>query len=684
MIDRKKLVKKHNPFLTEYTPKSPLSVGNGEFAFTADITGLQTFYREQKAACVPLCTMSQWGWHSTPAGAKRDVYYRPDQVVKTTYRCKGRTVSYASEVQDGNEEIYHWLRQNPHRLNLIRVSFFWEGKEIHPKDIQFPEQELDLYSGILKSCFRVNKIPVVVRTVCAADADAVGFWISSAAIRQGSLTVRLLFPYGSEDITASDWTHPQYHRTVLRDAATIERFLDQSRYRVKLNREADTGFRRVGEHEWELLFHQEHTQFTLSFFPDQEGGRRNGEATYQWIEKNSREEWRQYFDSCGIVSFAGSGDPRAQELERRLILSLYLLKIQACGSAPPQETGLFCNSWYGKFHLEMFPWHCAWALLYQQQERIEKTLRWYRLHLPEARENAGANGYRGARWPKMVDRNGIDSPSAIAVLLIWQQPHIIYMLWLCRQAGMERERLENYWEVIEETADFMVDFTARNPDTGTCDLPAPLIPAQEEHDPRTTKNPAFELEYWFSMLHVAADLADWLGKDRKEWRETADSLAPMPQKDGLYLACESCPDTFLRYHKDHPSMTAALGFLAGHRVDRAVMRNTLAKILECWDFDSLWGWDFAMLAMTAVRLGEPALAIDILMMESPKNTYVQSGNNYQELRQDLPLYLPGNGALLLAVAMMVAGYSGCEEKNPGFPRNGMWQVQYENIRPYPY
>lgn len=52
MINRKDLVSRHNPVLQADRPAdpaavsaltaSPLSVGNGEFAFTADFTGLQT------------------------------------------------------------------------------------------------------------------------------------------------------------------------------------------------------------------------------------------------------------------------------------------------------------------------------------------------------------------------------------------------------------------------------------------------------------------------------------------------------------------------------------------------------------------------------------------------------------------------------------------------------------------
>ena len=36
-IDRQKLISGHNPVLTEIATDSPLTVGNGELAFTADI-----------------------------------------------------------------------------------------------------------------------------------------------------------------------------------------------------------------------------------------------------------------------------------------------------------------------------------------------------------------------------------------------------------------------------------------------------------------------------------------------------------------------------------------------------------------------------------------------------------------------------------------------------------------------
>ena len=113
------------------------------------------------------------------------------------------------------------------------------------------------------------------------------------------------------------------------------------------------------------------------------------------------------------------------------------------------------------------------------------------------------------------------------------------------------------------------------------------------------------------------------------------------------------------------------------------MEHTLETVLACWDEVTLWGWDFAMMAMTAVRLGRPELAVEILLKDTPKNCYLKNGHNRQKTRKDLPLYLPGNGSLLLAAAMMTAGYEGCETHAPGFPDDGMWTVEYEGIAPFP-
>jgi hypothetical protein len=61
-----------------------------------------------------------------------------------------------------------------------------------------------------------------------------------------------------------------------------------------------------------------------------------------------------------------------------------------------------------------------------------------------------------------------------------------------------------------------------------------------------------------------------------------------------------------------------------------------------------------MVAMTAAALGEKGLVVEALFAESPKNTWMPNGHNWQ--RPDLPLYLPGNGALLIAMARITSQF----------------------------
>ena len=61
-IDRAALVARHNPVITKVDYDAPLTVGNGGFAFGADITGLQTFATEYHRHGIPVETLSRWAW----------------------------------------------------------------------------------------------------------------------------------------------------------------------------------------------------------------------------------------------------------------------------------------------------------------------------------------------------------------------------------------------------------------------------------------------------------------------------------------------------------------------------------------------------------------------------------------------------------------------------------------------
>ena len=56
-IDRNAVVSRNNPVITKADTLASLSVGNGHFATTVDVTGLQSYPLDYKNG-VPLCAMS--------------------------------------------------------------------------------------------------------------------------------------------------------------------------------------------------------------------------------------------------------------------------------------------------------------------------------------------------------------------------------------------------------------------------------------------------------------------------------------------------------------------------------------------------------------------------------------------------------------------------------------------------
>lgn len=681
-IDRRALVTRHNVVLEQPDPLTPLSVGNGEFAFTADITGLQTF-DDYHARGMPLGTHAQWGWHNMPNPAG----YRLQDALEN-YVVDGRAVPYLSglDASGAYSPAAHWLRANPHRLHLgqlgLRIAKA-DGAPLVIEDVAHPHQTLDLWAGLLDSRFEVEGQSVHVCTVCHPARDVLAVRITSPLLAGGRLAATLAFPYGAAEWgNAADWT--QRHQTqasIEGCRADFTRILDADRYFVRIACSGAARVQAVSAHEYEIRQAGGGSlDIVLAFSPEALADPLPG---FDETCEAAARHWAAFWESGGALDFSACTDPRAAELERRVVLSQYLTAIQCAGSMPPQETGLVCNSWYGKAHLEMHWWHAVHFALWDRLPLLERSLPWYQKILPLAQETAARQGYRGARWPKMVGPDGQDSPSEVGVFLIWQQPHPIYYAELCYRARPHRETLAQYRQIVFETAEFMASYPVWDAAGQRYVLGPALIPAQESYssDRARTLNPTFELAYWHWALDVAQQWRERLGMARHpQWERVLRHLARPTIRDGVYTAIETPPYTV---PNDHPSMLAALGVVPQTPlIDPAVMQRTFDGVLRTWDWPTTWGWDYPMLAMTAARLGRPEQAVDALFIASPKNRYPPNGHNYQDAR--LPLYLPGNGGLLIATAMMAAGWDGAPDRStPGFPDNGAWAVRAEGLRKMP-
>src|SRR5579872_428641 len=218
VVNRRELVRRHNPVLTHVDERAPLSVGNGEFAFTVDVTGLQSLPQLYEST-VPLCTQSQSGWHSFPALDG----FGPADLRLEEFDTYGRRVGYATSSK-GQEKLFNWLRENPHRLNLARIGLLIDRRPIAIEEIGEIRQTLDLWTGTIDSEFALKGSPVHVRTCCHPERDGIAVMIETPL---RSLSVAIDFPYGSPDISGSDWNAAGRHATVLDpDTGVITRTLD--------------------------------------------------------------------------------------------------------------------------------------------------------------------------------------------------------------------------------------------------------------------------------------------------------------------------------------------------------------------------------------------------------------------------------------------------------------------------
>ena len=244
--------------------------------------------------------------------------------------------------------------------------------------------------------------------------------------------------------------------------------------------------------------------------------------------------------------------------------------------------------------------------------------------------------------------------------------------------------IEKYKDLVFKTAEFMASFVTYDEANDRYVLKG-LIPAQETLGAKETVNPPFELSYWHYALNIAQLWRERAGLQRDpQWDDIIEKLSPLAEKEGLYLAAETAPDTYHngRFTSDHMAVLGAFGILPENRLfEKETMKRTLEWVLANWNWNHTWGWDYPMTAMCAARLGEADKAVGTLLMDKRTNTYLANGHNYQN--NQLRIYLPGNGGLLTTIAMMCAGWDGSTEETPGFPKDGNWNVKWEDLVPMP-
>ena len=677
-IDRKAVVTRHNLILKDPQSAGPTQVGNGEFAYGFDITEMQTFNDQ-------FTTMSYWGWHSTepPKG------FTADSFKQTLVDTHGRMVSYDLP-NPKQAALTQWLASNPHRFNLGRIGLLLkkeDGSIAKISDLQNPVQNLDLWTGVAESNFTVEGQKIKVITVCDPDKDIISFKIESDLIKKGQIGIFIEFPYPSLKYfsNGSDYNSPSLHQTNLRtintNSVVFDRQLNSTIYQVAFKWSGSGKIKKQKEHLYDFYSGSKETsvEYVFAFSPSKINYRL---PSFTEIRARSVAHWTSFWKSGAALDLSQSKDPRWFELERRILLSQYVMAINAAGNYPPQETGLVNNSWYGRFHYEMNWWHAAHYALWDRWPLLNKSLHVYSDNLVQSIKRAKLQGYIGARWPKCTGPDGREWPDVTHAFLIWQQPHPIFFAELDYRAHPTLQTLKKWDQIVEQTANFLASYAFLDSSRNEYILGPPIKTVPENNDPLTTQNPAFELSYWRFGLQTAQQWRKRLKlAPNPKWDNVLKKLAPLPVKDSLYQQWENIDSMWTKYNYEHPAMTGVYGMLPGDGVNQIIMEKTYQKVQSVWRYNTCWGWDFPMVAMCAARLGHPGQAVDMLLNASPRfafdeHGFVGGGNPYP--------FIPSNGGLLYAVAMMTAGWDG--DKNipePGWPKDGSWVIKWEGFKKAP-
>lgn len=602
-------VEKFDVINTKIDVENPLTIGNGNLAFTMDVTGLQTLKKDYNL--IPLMTMTnKFATKETTLALEKENFIARD----------GRIVSYMTK-KEGQEEAFDSLRTNHFKYNLFNLAFYYNDELIKSEEISNINQHLYLYYGLIVSKFTYKNEEVTTRAYIDYKYNTLVFSFKSKLFKkglnvrlssnvawynkEGSKEERINIAYDKEKILIEDLYRKDEIFYALKDMFIVKKEDSIAFYSSKEENEMTLGI-------------NEKIKRSLNLWPE------------FW---NKTKEY--YNDNL--------------EIERRIVLSLYLIRVNSLGIYPPAETGLTCNSWYGKFHLEMHLWHDLGMIYYGHYDLVIPSIDYYFTILDEAKKRAASNGFKGARWPKMTDLTGLDSPSDIGCLLMWQQPHIIFMLSEIKRLNPSFD-MTKYNELIEETALCLASFFVE--ENGKYYLDKPLRPAQEFYEPETVDSPIFEVEYFIYSLALANKL---LGNHKnKENFEKIIKNAVMPHVfEDAYEGHLNTNETYTKYNFDHPLPIMAYSYFKSERLNPKIVKNSLDKIFKTFKIDTMWGWDFPSFAMCLYNLGEYDKAVEMLLSNYPKNTYLKNGHNIQYPdHETLPLYLPGNGAFLIASYML--------------------------------
>lgn len=227
------------------------------------------------------------------------------------------------------------------------VGLYFGGRSITEEQLIDKFQELDLWSGTILSRFQFNGSSVSVQVTSHPADPVLGIEIKSDLLVPGGLGVFFDFPYSDTNKFDAPYVgvwNETTNNTVnvysAANSASFRHITDQNvQYtRVEWSTNGVISGPLPSSNKFILTPSGSDTlHLVVAFSPTD----RINVPSYNEISTESREWWANYWTSSAFIDLSANNNENATELQRRIILSQYLVAVNSASHNPPQ--GMYCH-----------------------------------------------------------------------------------------------------------------------------------------------------------------------------------------------------------------------------------------------------------------------------------------------------------------------------------------------------
>lgn len=372
-------------------------------------------------------------------------------------------------------------------------------------------------------------------------------------------------------------------------------------------------------------------------------------------------EWKKLWKSDIILE----GDEQAQKDIRLALYHLYSFAREGTAySLSPM--GLSSTDYNGHAFWDTEVW--MYPVLLALHPEIAKSLLAYRTeHLPQAKQNAMANGYKGAMFPWESASDGTEETPVWALTgpfehHITADIGIAFWNYYC----VMQDKLwlkDNGYPVIKEVADFWVSRTTRN-NKGEYEIKN-VVCADEYAE--NVDNNAYTNGAAIVALRNAAAAAHILGlTPASEWKAVADLIPIRYFADSVVREYDGYNGQMIK-QADANLLSYPLNLL-NLSVDRKTLNYYEGKV----DTKQGPAMTHGIFSVISSRLGDPEKAYQYFQQSYQPNSRPPFGVLAETATDENPYFATGAGAMLQAVLYGFGGLDitgkGIEQKNTRLPK----------------